>query len=308
VADLLRGYGATVESFSSDIFCVPDGIVGPHTVIVASADNRRADIGANRLAMRMRARGLIKANVEPRFDTASVRIYSPRDDATRCAECQLTAAAYRERHPRSCDGGGDGRATASPRDLTGAAAALASTAVGQLLVGGAAARRWLGHEWQFARQARLSVSALAVNPRCRWPHANHWGALVPRPQPRDRTTLEKLAKMSDFGSSPEPLTVTFCRQVALRAACVAAGHAVTLTRWIPDLEQTFGACPTCGSPLRATPFFTHEALPAVRLSGVWQRPLADWAVDRHAVIQLGDQRRQQAYVIGGECPPEEERQ
>ena len=58
-----------------DVYDVEPGYVGPgNAYVIVSADNRRADIGANRLAAQMRV-PLVKANVEPALLLASVRCY-----------------------------------------------------------------------------------------------------------------------------------------------------------------------------------------------------------------------------------------
>ena len=51
-AERLAVRGARVTAFPHDISTLPDGLLDSNTILVVSADNRRADILANRLALR----------------------------------------------------------------------------------------------------------------------------------------------------------------------------------------------------------------------------------------------------------------
>jgi hypothetical protein len=90
---LCRQGATNVEVFATDLYWLPDGVVQPRSLIIASVDNRRADIGANRLAARMRSR-LLKINIEPSLAYVALRAYDFRRRSGLCAECQFSSQHY----------------------------------------------------------------------------------------------------------------------------------------------------------------------------------------------------------------------
>jgi hypothetical protein len=297
VAQRLRMLGVEATALVDDVYGVEPGYVKPGAVVIASADNRRADIGANRLAAQMRVR-LIKANVEPQYLTASVRCYDLRsEDAAPCLECQMSAAQYADqRHPASCDGD-EGRPTGSPRALCQVAAGAAALAAAQVVCSPQRwAKRWLGRQWHvnlLSGQADWSV--LASNPNCRWDHGRHWQGLVRLGSgPGDAV----LARLLPPGLDRDQVRLRFSAWVATRARCECCGRAARVFRWVRTLRDPVGIC-RCGGALVAVPFWTFSKMAARQVRGHWDCPLAVWGVPAKAVIAFeGPDGKQRSFVIG----------
>ena len=168
--------GARVTPYRADLYDIPDGAVHANSTLIVSADNRRADVGANRLAARMRA-PLLRVNVEPAYGVVSVRAFDFAKPSPVCVECAFTADTYaRQTHPRSCDGSGE-RPTGSPRILSRAAAELGLAALLDTLDEGRSAR-WFAHEMLFSLETgNVTWSELTPNAACRCDHRQCWPAL-----------------------------------------------------------------------------------------------------------------------------------
>jgi hypothetical protein len=293
-AELLHRSGAAVCAVPFDLYTCPDGVVGAHDVVVVSADNHRAIIGANRLAARMQAR-LVKANIEPKYNMVSLRCFDFRLSGAPCIECQLTAASYRQqRHPRSCDAHVE-RSTSAPRWLSRTAGRAAALAVVQLAAPGPPSAL-LGQQWSWLIPGAPSVSALSPSPACRWDHSRHWQHLAPLPsQPAD-VRLSDLFRQA--GMRPVAGTlVRFCRYVTTRVSCDRCGRAAPCIRWVTHVGQSVGRCP-CGGCLLPVAYWTHRQLAASALSPVAGQSLADWGVQPLAVLEISAGKKAGAFVIG----------
>jgi hypothetical protein len=295
----LAGRGLRVTPYVHDVYAVVDGVVRANSFVIVSADNRRADIGANRLAWRMGAM-LLKVNVEPLFNVVSVRAYDFRKPSPLCAECQMSELQYvTQRHPKSCDGTGE-RSTGSPRHLSQVAGAAGTIAALEILEESKAAR-WLGSELQIrlddATTPRLTWSKLSPNANCRWDHAERWPALQRLSSGPEKISLAELARYTDV-LGWQPTKARFCQRVALRRRCEGCGHLVEAPYWLSEIDQVSGACPLCAGRLAAVPFYAYRELPLSALSSVIERRLADWGVASAAVIELSGEAGRQAFVVG----------
>lgn len=292
----LRERSARVSAYPRDLYNVPDGIIGPDSIVVACLDNRRADIGANRLAARMGAR-FLRLNVEPALDIVAARVFDYRGAISVCAECQFTDAQYAaQRHPRSCDGGGPARSTNSPRWLSVQAAQVGLLALIDAQRGGPHATRWLRRESLYLVGDSFQRSLLAPNPRCRWDHQQRW-ALVERVGGPDSVSLQDLARSVPWRVGPETV-VRFCQRVAVVGRCAGCGREVHGVWWLNDLRAAVGACTVCGGAVNPLPFYTHHALPVRHLGSVFSVPLARWGVEPRSVIEFTNGERASAFVVG----------
>jgi hypothetical protein len=298
-AEQLQALGADVISFARDIHSVPEGVVPPQAIVITSVDNRRADIVSNRRAARMATR-LIKLNVEPELGVAAVRAYDFRHQARPCVECQFGSHHYAaQRHPKSCDGSIDGRRTNSPRWLSQAAAHLAVLAALDLAADGAAAHKWVAHEWQyFPKTNAVSQSQLLPNRQCRWDHTSRWRNVVRLSKGPDSISLRELLHAADVAVDPR-VKIRFCQQVALRGRCTNCRADVTVVRWIADLQATVGTCPSCEGSLTSIPFSVFGATSVEPLLTVLDQPLADWGVERFAAIEISRDKRCTTFLVDG---------
>lgn len=295
-AERLRALGAEVTTYKRDLFAVPEGVIDRRSIVITSVDNRRADIGSNRRAARIGAR-VLKVNVEPAYDVAAVRAYDFRRETTLCVECQFAEHHYlAQRHPKSCDGAGDGRRTNSPRWLSQAAASMAAIATMDLACDESAAARWFGRQWQYFPQTGLvSTSRLTPKAVCRWDHARRWQDPVTLGAEEGSISLGELFKRS--GVAPEPdAAVRFCQRVALAGSCADCHRKARLVRWVAD-ETAMARCESCGGRVHADAFWSFEELPLELLLAVFDRPLGDWGVEGGAVIELAGRERRQAFVV-----------
>jgi hypothetical protein len=298
VAERLRARSVEVETVADDLYAVPDGAAGPEKVIVSTLDNRHGEIGVNRLALRMQSR-LVKVNVEPKLELASVRCFDFRSDPSLCLECQFTDKQYREqRHPKSCDGGGAGRRTASPRRLSEAAAALGSLAFAQIL-NDAAAAHWYGHEYQVVlSRERVLRSTLAANPHCRAEHAGVWHELERLERGPAALSLADLLDRAGIAPAAAVVTVRSCHRVSLRARCRSCGTEARHIHWLRELDARIGECPRCGGALQAVPFWASWQFRLDEMWRVWKKPLATWGVPPLAVLEFTAGTRRKAFVVG----------
>lgn len=300
VAERLMSLGAEAIPLTADVDDVEPGFVEPDAVIVVSADNRRAEIVANRLAGAMRVR-LVKANVEPSLLIASVRSYDLRGEHPAvCLECHLTDAQYAaQRHPVSCDGSEDGRPTGSPRALCQVAAGGAALIVAQLA--GLPAhwtRQWYGRQWQLSLlTGQATGSELPPNAECRWDHALHWPNL--RRLPGGPAELS-LATLFELASCPHPARahLRFSSSVATQARCIRCQQVIDLVCWCRQLADPVGSC-ACGGQLMAIPYWTYTEMAAELLQLHWLQPLADWGVPSRAIIAIESSAGPtSAFVVG----------
>jgi hypothetical protein len=294
-AELLAQQGAQVDARVADLCVCPDGLLPENGILLVSADNRRADIAANRLAARMRTR-LVKVNIEPRYAFVSVRCYDFRRNVQICCECQLSDDAYRnQRHPKSCDQP-VARRTASPRWLSLAAGTVAALTVAQL-AGQRTAGAWYSRQWHLSlADGRSGWSELTPSPRCRWDHSRHWPNLRRLRQGPGELSLEELLCQADASCSAAT-ELRFCQQVTTRAACDGCGKSLPCVRWISEVDQPLGSC-DCGGRLLPLPYWTYRQIHAKRLADVLPLPLADWGVEPYAVIEIAGPRGSQAFVVG----------
>jgi hypothetical protein len=300
LAERLRALGAEATALVTDVCDLEPGWVGRGGLVIASVDNRRADILANRLAATMRGR-FVKVNVEPLWLHASVRCFDfrgPRPDV--CAECGMTAAQYAgQRHPAGCEGDGV-RPTGSPRALSQLAAGAGALAVAQL-VGSPDrwARQWYGRQWDLSLLGgQATWSILSPNPGCRWDHGRHWRNLTWLETGPKTTTLAGLLATADVRHGEA--RVRFSGRVVTQACCDRCGRGQDIHRWLPRPDAPVGVC-ACGGTLVAVPFFTATELSVSQLLQLANRPLADWGVPPRAVIAIdaGD-GREQSFVIGSD--------
>ncbi len=75
---------------------------------------------------------------------------------------------------------------------------------------------------------------------------------------------------------------------------------VAVVQWICDPMSPMGECQSCGGPVHANPFATFSSVSLEPLMSVLDRPLAEWGVERYAVIELAQEGRRTAFVIGGQ--------
>jgi hypothetical protein len=298
-AERLRALGAEVTAFARDIWCIPEGVVAQNAIVITTVDNRRADIVSNRRAARMGAR-LIKVNVEPALEVATVRAYDFRQQTRLCVECQFNGHHYAaQRHPKSCDGAIDARRTNSPRWLSQAAAQLGVLATLDLAADGPAANQWVAHEWQyFPRTGVVVRSCLEPKPACRWDHDRRWRNLVRLREGADSISLRELCRAAGVVVDAR-VKIRFCQQVAMRGRCVNCRTDVSVVRWFTDLQAPVGTCPSCGSLLSAVPFAVFSTTSLEPLLMVLDEPLAQWGLERFAVIELTRDDRCTTFVVGG---------
>ena len=263
LGERLRRLGAEVTTFVRDVYDVEPGHVEPDAIVIVSADNRRADIGANRLAAQMRVR-LVKANVEPALLLAGIRCYDLRGARPEtCLECQLTDAQYAQQwHPASCEGpdGPHGRpssvvrSTGSPRALTQIAASATALAVAQLV--GSSTRgesTWFARQWQLnLLTGQATWSQLGPKPACRWDHTRHWRSLRRLSARSDELTLSGLIETACCGDPADtqllfpaelPLSPAASGAACWRRGCPGCGRGWTKlapasagARWPPCLS------------------------------------------------------------------------
>ncbi len=295
VARLARR-GARTAAFRRDVFTLPDGLVAENAVIVASADNRRADIGANRLAARMRVR-LLKVNIEPAFDWMAIRCFDFRRKPPLCCECQFSDRAYQtQQHPRSCDDG-DQRHTAAPRWLSQAAGDAAALVAAQL-ADDRTASRWFSRQWQLSlATGKAAISELTASKRCRWDHRNCWPHLERLADGPDLVSLGDLLRLAGMRLD-DATQVRFCQQVATEACCAACLERVPGVWWLFDVREPLGTCPGCGGALFAVPYWTYRQTSAERLISVIDRALAGWGVAPYAVVEFARGRRRRSFALG----------
>lgn len=303
VARRLEQRGVGARGLVADVFDIAPGQVGPEAILVVSADNRRADIGANRLAAMMRTR-LVKVNVEPLLLAASIRCYDLRSEAPElCLECQMSEAQYAEqRHPASCDGDDGSRPTGSPRALCRLAADAAALVIAQLAGSPEKlATRWYGRQWLLNMlTGQATLSGLGPNPACRWEHGKHWPnlqRLTTGPQQMSLADLLTITGLPDRAG----VRVRLSARVATQGHCPRCGP-VKLFRWLERLSDSPGKC-DCGGELTAVPFFTFAQLPGSDIP-CWDMPLADWGVPAHAAIAFEATDRAHSFVIGADSGEE----
>ncbi|MBI3469182.1 MAG: ThiF family adenylyltransferase [Planctomycetes bacterium] len=302
VADWLGRWGVDAIPLVADVWEVEPGYITPQTVVIASVDNRRADIGAARLAGMMRAL-FMKLNVDQPFLSVSLRCYDLRPEIIElCPECQMTDQQYLDqRHPRSCDGDVTGQATGSPRPQCGLAAAIGALAFAQL-VGSPDrwAKPWIGRQWLGTLLGGgVMWSQLVPKPGCRWQHGRHWqGVQRLATGPADATLVRLLDVVGDqqkWGGTQ----LQFSARVATSGVCDRCGHVQKILRWMRTASDPVGQCP-CGGTLTAVPFHTYQTLPAGRVKPWWEQTLASWGVPPFAIIAVEDDSAQQhSFVVGG---------
>lgn len=300
-ADRLRQLGAEVISFAQDIKTVPAGVVAPHSIVITSVDNRRADIVSNRRAARMGAR-FLKVNVEPSpgIEVAAVRSYNFRQNSAPCVECQFTASHYAaQRHPQSCDGSSDGRRTNSPTWLSRAAAQLGLLAALDLAADGAGAERWFNHERQyFPQTGHVCDSRLQPKADCRFDHTLRWPKVTQLPAMPADLSLRDLLQMAEMAIDTR-VQIRFCQQLALRGRCDKCRKDFSIVRWFADLRAAVGSCPSCDGALLPIPFAAFSVTSLEPLLTVLEQPLSHWGVPRFALIELAHDERCEAFVVGG---------
>jgi hypothetical protein len=247
----------------------------------------------------MRSR-LIKANIEPLCSLSSVRCFDYRSDRPLCLECQFTEKHYAEqRHPKSCDGGGHVRRTASPRPLAEAAGVLGALAFLQVVEDGDSAAQWYAHEWQFNHATgKGSRSQLSANPNCRCNHAEAWSQLEHLDAGPATLSLATLLDRAEIAPETAAVTVRSCHRLSTRARCRKCGEESRQVLWLPDLDARAGRCPKCRGPLQAVPFWTSWQMRLDEMFGVLRKPLAKWGVAPHAVLEFAAGSRRKAFAIG----------
>ncbi len=299
VARMLRSMGAQVKVYAQDVFRVPDGVVGDGGIVVSSVDNGRAFIGANRLALRMRAR-LLKLNVEPKMHCAAVRAYDLGPNTSLCGEDQMDDRHYDDQlHPRSCDAETRERPTASPRDLCDAAARLGIVALHRMQSQRTSVDQWHGWQWQYMRDSgRLLASSLDPLVNCRCDHGDHWRSLTRLAQTPEAITLRELAARYGIATTSE-CRIRFCQQVATRCRCVACQAEFERLRWVDDVDAPVGQCSHCGGILRAVPFWTFRRVAWPQLAPIAHLPLAQWGVAPHAVLEFSGPGFLRTFVTSG---------
>lgn len=302
VAALARTRGIDAHAFATDLYHVPDGIVGEAGVVISCTDNTRALIGANRLAARMRCR-FIKVNIEPLCDTISIRAYLPCADHRPCAECQLSDRHYEQQlHPHSCDADTVQRHTNSPRALSAAAAHWAAQALADLLAGGTAAREWYGYETLVNhRTGQITRSVLERYPECRWEHGRSWSNLFWLTETPADVSLEQLVPLAQRTPSAQ-VRFAFDHSLTRWVCCDGCLTRRRATRWCADLNAPIGICPACGGQLRPFSFGLRQSASSYQLRDVYRRPLADWGVPIGAVIEVDSQGYVRTFVLGGTSP------
>ena len=302
VAGLARERGLDARAHATDLFHVPDGIVGEAGVIVSCTDNTRALIGANRLAARMRCR-LLKVNIEPLYDTISIRAYLPCTDHQPCAECQLSDRHYEQQlHSHSCDAENVQRHTESPRALSAAAANVAAQALADLLADGTAARQWYGHETLVnSRTGQTTRSTLERLPDCRWEHGRCWTNLFWLTETPSDVSLEQLVPLSQRAPSTR-VRFTFDHGLTRWVCCDGCRARRRATWWCADLGSAVGTCSQCGALVRPFPFGIRQSATSHQLRDVYRRPLAAWGVPFDAVIEVESQGYVRTFVLGGANP------
>lgn len=309
-AERLGQRGAQVRAFPADLHTCADGLLAPDGIVVVSADNRWADIGANRLAARMRGR-LVKVNIEPRLSFIAVRCYDFRRDLEICCECQLSnnAAYQREVHPKSCDRPdeptslrpvpvGVGRRTASPRWLSEASGTVAALAVAQLADDRTAAR-WYSRQFDLVLPGgQPQWTRLTPSPDCRWDHRRRWPNLNRLTQSPRHIRLDDLLRLA-HAPCDAATRLRFCQQVCTRASCDRCGRMLECIHWVREVGQQLRRC-DCGGRVLPMAYWTYRQIRAEQLAGVLRVPLADWGVEPRAVIEISGPREPVAFVIGDE--------
>ena len=296
VAARLRAQGVETTALAADVYDVPPGYIEEDAVVVVSADNRRADIGANRLAAEMQV-SLLKVNVEPNYLLVSIRGCDLRSATPAvCLECPMTDAQYAaQRHPAGCDGDGD-RPTGSPRALCQAAAGCAALAVARLAEG---CGDWFGRQWHLNLGTGQAVwSVLAPNPGCRWEHGRCWRNRIRLDRGPDEVTPAALLSLAGC-ASPRGFRFRLSARAALVARCRRCGRDSSVLAWAARLADPAGSC-RCGGELIPAPFWTFDVLRAADLGPWIGRPLADWGVPPRAIlaVETADGSRH-AFVLGG---------
>jgi hypothetical protein len=298
VAAELRGLGVDAEGIVSDVNDIEPGCVGPNAMLVTCVDDRRGDVGANRLAVMMAAR-LVKLNVEPLFMTASLRCLDLSVEHPKvCLECAMSEAQYAaQRHPASCDGGGPERPTGSPRALSQLAAGAAALAIAQIVCAPAGyGKQWLGRQWQLnLLSGRATWSDLPANPNCKCDHGKRWRNLTRLGTGPEQTTLAEL--MTVFGPDPAKVKLRFSAPVTTRCRCARCGMEHTQVYWARDLTKPVANC-ACGSVQLPVPFWTRATLPAKELRSRWLQRLWEWGVPSRAIIAVEREDQQRSFVIG----------
>ena len=289
----LAAGGARVKDFCCDLLTLPDGLVSEKTIMLLSADNRRAEIGVNRLAARMSAR-LVKVNIEPAYHFISVRFYDFRRYRDVCIECQIGDRAYaNQRHPKSCDRA-EGRRTAAPRWLSRAAGNAAALAVAHFADDETAAR-WHGRQWHLTPESgRATWSELTASPNCRWTHDEYWPNLERLPHGPAQLSL---AQLLDQAGASADAALRFCQQVSTRASCDRCGRMVERIRWLGNVDHPVGQC-ECRGKLLPLAYFTYRQIRASRLGAVLRRPLGAWGVPPDAVIEIAGADQRRSFVVG----------
>lgn len=304
-AERLRQRGVDVIAMPRDLEEVPHGVVGPGSLVITCVDNRRGDILANRLAVSVGAK-LLKVNVEPSIGIVACRAFQFGIAPTRCVECQFTDNHYqRQQHPRSCDGVGIERATASPVWLSRAAGEFGAMIAAELITAdlpGAAIAKWYGFEWQLrSGPAGVRRSELSSNPNCRASHQTAWLPQTRLAGAPSQYSLDDLVRR--FGGEHEQLRVRFCHDVVLSARCAGGCPPQPVVTWIRDREANVGICKRCGGAQFPVPFFSERELTLEKLSVVRELPFSDWGLEPFSVIQLlrGERfgNEHHTFVLGG---------
>jgi hypothetical protein len=292
IAQRLQCRGVQVRTHCADVSTLPDGVLEPGTITIMSVDNRRAEICGGQLAMRMRS-PLLKANLETLVPTSAVRAYDYRRRHVHvCHECQFTDRHYlRQHHPRSCEGQGPERRTASPPELAEATAILAMSVLVQLVqhTGKRAARDpkvgWQRQYLYAVHGGCLSGSALQGNSACRVDHQAAWPMMPRVITGASRITLEQLARET-FGRVDSRIHVRLCRQISFESRCEVCRCSHPHIRWVRGIDDEVGNCCDCGGLLKPVPFFTFSRVPLASLKSVMGTPLATWGVQPGAVFEL----------------------
>jgi hypothetical protein len=301
VAERLNRLGAEAIPLVADVLEIEPGHVTPDSVVIVSADNRRAEIGAARLAASMRV-PFMKVNVEPLFLMASIRCYDLRaTDYDVCPECQMSDEQYlHQRHPRSCDGTAE-RATGSPRALCSFAAAAGALSFAQIVGSpGHWAHEWCGRQWQATLLGgQASWSRLSPKPNCRWEHGRHWDGLERIVEGPTHTTLASLFDRTGW-QKHSGLQIRVSGSLATRGMCDRCGAAHEILHWVRTPSDSVGRC-GCSGTLTTPPFWTYQQIAAEQLSGWWARPLAAWAVPPYSIVAFeNEQGQHKSFVIGND--------